>query len=113
LNTARSFSEDTSSMPVFLTRNGQAVPCELGEKEWLAQAPRGAYTTARTVGGTSIFKLSPHITRMANSARLMMEADQQPLVPALTDPELLVGPRVPRLPPGPRPRPRAAGAAAA
>ncbi len=36
-----------------------------------------------------MFKLSSHITRVANSARLMMEADKQPPLPALADPELL------------------------
>ena len=35
---SRSYCED---MKVFLTRNGEAVPCSLGELEWLAQAPRG------------------------------------------------------------------------
>ena len=35
----------------------------------------GAYTTARTVGGSSVFELGFHIDRLASSARLMMEAD--------------------------------------
>lgn len=37
----------------------------------------GAYTTARTVGGTSVFELSFHIARLASSARLMLEADMR------------------------------------
>jgi thiol oxidase len=53
-----------------------AAPCALASGAWLAAAPRGAYTSARTVGGTSVFELSFHIDRLATSARLMMAADE-------------------------------------
>lgn len=39
--------------------------------------PAGAYTTARTVGGSAVFELGFHIDRLASSALLMMEADAQ------------------------------------
>ena len=35
----------------------------------------GAYTTARTVGRTSVFELSFHINRLAESCRLMLQAE--------------------------------------
>jgi hypothetical protein len=37
----------------------------------------GAYTTARTVGVTRVFKLGAHVTRLATSANLMAAADRQ------------------------------------
>ncbi len=45
-------------------------------------APRtnrtGAYTTARTVGdGTRVLKLASHIERLAQSANLMVQSDEQ------------------------------------
>jgi hypothetical protein len=40
-------------------------------------APAGAYTTARTVGGSRVFELTHHINRLASSIQLMMEADCQ------------------------------------
>lgn len=37
----------------------------------------GAYTTARTVNGNLVFKLSSHIQRLATSANLMIDADMR------------------------------------
>jgi branched-subunit amino acid aminotransferase/4-amino-4-deoxychorismate lyase len=39
--------------------------------------PAGAYTTARTVQGNLVFKLSSHVQRLATSANLMMDADMR------------------------------------
>ncbi|EFN53257.1 hypothetical protein CHLNCDRAFT_137177 [Chlorella variabilis] len=58
----------------FLVENGKGRPCEQASGPWLEAAPRGAYTTARTVGGSSVLELSFHIQRLATSAGLMMEA---------------------------------------
>lgn len=58
-------------------KNSQVVPCSAGAGPWLAQAPRGAYTTVRTVGGDSVFELTFHIERLASTAKLMMDADCQ------------------------------------
>ena len=38
---------------------------------WLASARRGAYTTARSVDVKSVFEFETHVTRLAESARLM------------------------------------------
>lgn len=43
----------------------------------------GAYTTARTVQGNLVFKLSSHIQRLATSANLMVDADMTVRVTAL------------------------------
>ena len=50
-------------------------PCDLPAGTWLEQSPRGAYTTARTVGGSSVFELSFHLQRLARSATIMLDAD--------------------------------------
>lgn len=63
--------------PVVLVHNSQVVPCKVTSGQWLATAPRGAYTTARTVRGNLVFKLSSHIQRLATSANLMMDADMR------------------------------------
>lgn len=74
-----------------LARESNAEECALSSGAWLAQAPRGAYTTCRTFQGTSVFELSFHIDRLATSSRLMIEADKEsgsaPHVshPSLTD----------------------------
>eukprot|EP00887_Chlorella_sp_A99_P006550 scaffold3.g6550.t1 len=57
-----------------LAKNQEAAPCSAASGAWLEVAPRGAYTTARTVGGSSVFELSFHIERLASSARLMLDA---------------------------------------
>jgi hypothetical protein len=41
-------------------------------------AVEGAYTTARTVNRTSVFDLTFHINRLAETARLMAQAPAQP-----------------------------------
>eukprot|EP00878_Enallax_costatus_P014182 GHUV01014834.1.p1 GENE.GHUV01014834.1~~GHUV01014834.1.p1 ORF type:complete len:311 (+),score=57.25 GHUV01014834.1:151-1083(+) len=58
-----------------LVHNGQLVPCDIDSKEWLKNAPRGAYTTARTLNGDLVFMLSSHVQRLATSANLMVDAD--------------------------------------
>jgi branched-subunit amino acid aminotransferase/4-amino-4-deoxychorismate lyase len=54
---------------------GAAAPCAQAAGGWLAAAPRGAYTAARTVGGANVFQLSFHLDRLASSAALMASAD--------------------------------------
>ncbi|PSC76550.1 class IV [Micractinium conductrix] len=62
--------------PSCLVKNEEVLPCALPSGAWLAAAPRGAYTTARTVGGgAAAFELGFHINRLASSAALMMQAD--------------------------------------
>lgn len=58
-----------------LARNGRASLCDTPAEPWLLASPRGAYTTARTVGGSSVFELTHHVDRLARSVQLMMEAD--------------------------------------
>ncbi|GAB4821805.1 hypothetical protein N2152v2_008851 [Parachlorella kessleri] len=65
----------SAAQAVVLVRDGQVVPCSVEAGAWLAQSPRGAYTTARTVGGSSVFELTNHVNRLASSVRLMLEAD--------------------------------------
>ncbi|KAI8464193.1 MAG: hypothetical protein J3K34DRAFT_123071 [Monoraphidium minutum] len=61
-----------------LVKNGELVACAEGAGAWLQAAPRGAYTTARTVGdGARVLKLSSHVARLAQSATLMAQADSQ------------------------------------
>ena len=53
-------------------------------KQFLEQHPRGAYTTARTVGGgTAVFELDAHVSRTAASLRLMHEDGGSALEAAL------------------------------
>lgn len=64
--------------PYCLVKNGVLCPCSQSSGAWLQAAPRGAYTTARTVGdGTLVLKLSSHVQRLAQSANLMAQADAQ------------------------------------
>jgi hypothetical protein len=64
--------------PFCLARNGEACACAQASGAWLQAAPRGAYTTARTVGGGArVLKLSSHIERLATSANLMVQSDEQ------------------------------------
>lgn len=48
---------------------------------WLENSDRGAYTTARTVGSSSVYQLTAHIRRLAESSVLMMQADIRNGVP--------------------------------
>ncbi len=66
---------------VLATSEG-AAPCALSSGAWLQQAPRGAYTTCRTVGGaSSIFELSFHIDRLITSSKLMLASDAESHLP--------------------------------
>jgi branched-subunit amino acid aminotransferase/4-amino-4-deoxychorismate lyase len=66
---------------VLATKEG-AAPCTLSSGAWLQQAPRGAYTTCRTVGGaSSIFELSFHIERLVTSSKLMLASDAESHLP--------------------------------
>eukprot|EP00873_Tetraselmis_striata_P004300 jgi/Tetstr1/424564/TSEL_015090.t1 len=56
-------------------RGTEAFSCEQDSKQLLSAAPAGAYTTMRTVGCGSIFELSFHISRLAESCRLMMQKE--------------------------------------
>mmetsp|Transcript_12386 Transcript_12386/g.14220 ORF Transcript_12386/g.14220 Transcript_12386/m.14220 type:complete len:305 (-) Transcript_12386:532-1446(-) len=56
-----------------LIQAGEKVP---GPKEWLDSAPRGAYTTARTVSKHSVFEFESHINRLLESASLMQVEEE-------------------------------------
>lgn len=58
-----------------LSHDEQWSKCAATSEQWLRTAPRGAYTTSRTMGGDAIFDLQHHIERLANSAQLMQEED--------------------------------------
>jgi len=60
-------------------------------KEWLATAPRGAYTTARTVGRDRVLLFSTHIERLASSAASMGALNEElgPPPAEITDPAAL------------------------
>lgn len=62
---------------VVLVRGEQLVSCATAAGEWLGAAQRGAYTTARTVGVRNVFEFETHVTRLAESARLMMADDAE------------------------------------
>ena len=69
---------ESEAAPCVLVCNGEAAACAQRAGEWLQAAPRGAYTTARTVGGGErVLKLSSHVQRLAVSANLMLDADEQ------------------------------------
>jgi len=57
-------------------------------KQILEELPRGAYTTARTFNKCAVFELDTHVTRMAQTCRLLAESDQS-LPPELADSEKL------------------------
>ena len=77
-------SSQRQSPSYCLFRNGAPVECALPAGAWLEAAPRGAYTTARTVGpeGDRVLKLASHIERLALSANLMAAADAQTVTAA-------------------------------
>lgn len=50
-------------------------PTDVTSEQWLRAAPRGAYTTSRTVGGDAVFDLQQHVDRLSTSATLMHEED--------------------------------------
>ena len=60
-----------------LAVTGAAEFTDLKANDWLSAAPRGAYTTARTVDQTSVFELDFHVKRLASSVSMMMEDDAQ------------------------------------
>lgn len=66
---------------VVATNDGVDV-CGLTSVQWLEKSERGAYTTARTVGGGHVFELSFHIKRLVDSLKLMGSEplDEQKLV---------------------------------
>jgi len=61
---------------VVLEPDGAVAPSGLTAGAFLEAGPRGAYTTCRTAsGGRSVFMLPSHLRRLAESARLLDEAD--------------------------------------
>ncbi|KAH7619119.1 putative branched-chain-amino-acid aminotransferase [Nannochloris sp. 'desiccata'] len=79
---------------VLATKDG-AGPCTLPSGAWLLQAPRGAYTTCRTVGGaTSIFELSFHIDRLVTSSKLMLASDAESHLPGAEEALKRISPAV-------------------
>lgn len=61
-------------MQYVLVRNSVPTAVSTTAKALLKELPRGAYTTARTVGATSVLMLDAHVARLANSVKLMTEA---------------------------------------
>jgi|Transcript_91745 thiol oxidase len=68
-----------------LVQNTALKGYDVTEKQLLNEWPRGAYTTARTVGLDKILEFELHVGRLVESARLMIEADKATVPDALTD----------------------------
>jgi len=60
---------------IVLVQNETLVECSENSGDWLSNAPRGAYTTGRTVGRDAVFEFDFHVRRLATSIKLMLEAD--------------------------------------
>lgn len=54
--------------------DGSYERCTVTSGAWLASMKRGAYTTARTVGGNCVFELSFHLQRIIDSLEIMEES---------------------------------------
>eukprot|EP00889_Picochlorum_renovo_P008261 jgi/Picre1/35291/NNA_002753.t1 len=54
--------------------DGSYDRCTVTSGAWLASMKRGAYTTARTVGGNCVFELSFHLQRIIDSLEIMEES---------------------------------------
>ncbi|WPT13991.1 hypothetical protein PSENEW3_00000123 [Picochlorum sp. SENEW3] len=54
--------------------DGSYERCKVRSGAWLASMKRGAYTTARTVGGNCVFELSFHLQRIIDSLEIMEES---------------------------------------
>ncbi|CAI5535062.1 unnamed protein product [Closterium sp. Naga37s-1] len=54
-----------------LIQNGVAKVCQMSAADLLRSYPRGAYTTARTVGVHSVLEFDMHVQRLVESAGLM------------------------------------------
>eukprot|EP01052_Picozoa_sp_SAG31_P029773 SAG31_NODE_2989_length_4813_cov_8.205346_7_plen_114_part_00 len=70
----RARSDAAGEVPSVVTKNGVPVDSWAfgSSKEFLADLPRGAYTTARTVRAQSaVFELPAHVERTAQSLQLM------------------------------------------
>jgi len=79
---------------VLATKEGTGL-CTLPSGAWLQQAPRGAYTTCRTVGGAaSIFELSFHIDRLITSSNLMLASDAKLHLPGAEEALKRISPAV-------------------
>jgi branched-subunit amino acid aminotransferase/4-amino-4-deoxychorismate lyase len=65
-------------MKPFLLKNGNKVLYDLDSNVFISEFPRGAYTSARTVGTTSIFQFPEHVTRLNNSCKEMMKGHSIP-----------------------------------
>lgn len=53
------------------SRRGNEVESGPDASTWLAEAPRGAYTTARTVRSRAVFEFEAHVERLVASAKAM------------------------------------------
>ncbi|KAA6428270.1 MAG: aminotransferase class [Trebouxia sp. A1-2] len=58
-----------------LVKDTTPITCTSPADSWLKAAPRGAYTTARTVNRDAVFELDAHIKRLASSCQQMLEND--------------------------------------
>eukprot|EP00890_Picochlorum_soloecismus_P001160 jgi/Picsp_1/2044/NSC_05509-R1_protein len=67
---------DQRVMAVVASNDGVDA-CGVNSTEWLATLERGAYTTARTVGGNKVFELAFHLNRIVESLLLMHETEDR------------------------------------
>eukprot|EP00297_Palpitomonas_bilix_P012864 CAMPEP_0113873164 /NCGR_PEP_ID=MMETSP0780_2-20120614/3617_1 /TAXON_ID=652834 /ORGANISM="Palpitomonas bilix" /LENGTH=297 /DNA_ID=CAMNT_0000858777 /DNA_START=55 /DNA_END=948 /DNA_ORIENTATION=+ /assembly_acc=CAM_ASM_000599 len=59
----------SSSSNVALFENGELISTDTSSEEFLKSFPRGAYSSARTVGRSAIFNLERHVSRLINAAQ--------------------------------------------
>ena len=74
-NVVRMCLSSSTATPFGLAKEGLALPCDFDSKAFLTRFPRGAYSTARTVGQSSVFEWQTHVQRLADSVALMREED--------------------------------------
>lgn len=61
------------AQPAVVATSDGVDKCGIDSVVWLETSERGAYTTARTVGGNNVFELSFHLDRLVHSLELMGE----------------------------------------
>jgi len=87
----------TTAKPQVLVKNETVLAFDITEKQLLNDWPRGAYTTARTVGYTKVLEFQLHVQRLLDSAKLMMGATEQfSTTPAILGSAALLRPYVVR-----------------
>eukprot|EP00123_Amoebidium_parasiticum_P012083 comp21100_c0_seq1/m.28494 comp21100_c0_seq1/g.28494 ORF comp21100_c0_seq1/g.28494 comp21100_c0_seq1/m.28494 type:complete len:385 (-) comp21100_c0_seq1:447-1601(-) len=81
-NTRRRFSVGAARMgagkvTVVAKNGGEFLDTPISEKDFLLTFPRGAYTTARTVNGDSVFDYDFHVRRLSESVKLMLQTNKE------------------------------------